>query len=88
MGYTVKRFEATPNPTAFKCILDRVVSDRPRAFLDASSAESCPLAAALFAISGVRNVLFSDDWVTVNTTPGTDLRPVKAAVRRVLEAAP
>ncbi len=88
MPYTVTQFESTPNPTAVKCLLDRPVCERPRSFLDASAAAGDPIASALFALPGVRNILIGGDWITVNTTPGSDWRKLKPAIRRILSEAP
>lgn len=84
MPYTVTKFQETPNPNAIKCVLDRRISDRPRSFFNAEQASGDPVAAALFGIAGVTNVLINTDWVTVNKSPEADWRGIKAAVERVL----
>lgn len=84
MGYTITRFEETPNPNALKCILDRPISDHPRSFLNAGMADGDPLASALFGVEGVAVVLMNGDWVTVNKRPEADWGKVKAGVKRVL----
>jgi len=88
MPYTVRQFEPTPNPAAVKCLLDRPICERPRSFLDAASAAGDPIASALFALPGVRNILMSGDWITVNTMSGGDWRALKPAIRRILNEAP
>lgn len=87
MPYTVKTFQSTPNPNAVKCILDRKISDRPRSYFRAEEAASDPLATSLFRVPGVTNILINADWVTVNKSPGTDWKAVKAGVERVLREA-
>jgi hypothetical protein len=87
MGYRVTEFETTPNPNAVKCWLDGPISAGPRSFLDAEAARDDPVAAALFASGCVTTVLFFGDWLTVNKTPETSWRTVKAHVKRVLAAA-
>ena len=84
MAYHITEFEATPNPNAVKCWLDRPISERPQSFLNAQMAAAHPIAAALFAEAGVNNVLFNGDWVTVNKPADADWSTVKAKVKRVL----
>ncbi|NNF41719.1 MAG: hypothetical protein HKO59_08310 [Phycisphaerales bacterium] len=87
MPYTIVEYEPTPNPNAVKCWLDHPVSDHPRSFLDADSATGDPLAAALFEIEGVRNLLFNGSWITVNKHAEVTWPAVKKAVERVLAEA-
>lgn len=87
MPYAVTEFEATPNPNAVKCWLDRPISDRPRSFLNAQMAAEDPIAAALFAQGGVTTVLFNGEWLTVNKPPDASWQTVKATVKRVLREA-
>lgn len=87
MPYTVRAFQATPNPNAVKCILDRKVTDRPRSYFRAEEAGEDPLARAIFAVEGVTNVLINADWVTVNKTPEADWKAVRSGVERVLRDA-
>ncbi|MEM9065465.1 MAG: NifU N-terminal domain-containing protein [Planctomycetota bacterium] len=77
-------FEATPNPNATKCIVDRPPTDRPRSYFDAESASGDPLAEALFAIEGVTTVLIHTAFITVNKTPDADWGAVRAGVERAL----
>lgn len=88
MAYVVLEFESTPNPTAVKCNLDRPIATTPRSYATPEAAASDPIAKALFEVSGVRNLLFCADWVTVNTHPGTDWRRTKSAIKRILAEAP
>ena len=88
MPYHVTEFEATPNPNAVKCWLDRPISEAPRSFLNAQMAGNDPIAAALFAQAGVTNVLFNGEWLTINKQPQAEWSNVKARVRRVLKEAP
>lgn len=88
MPYTVTSFEPTPNPNAVKCLLDRPASDRPRSFRCAEEAADDPIAAELFRIEGVNNVLINGDWISVGKTPESDWRKVKDGVARVLAQAP
>lgn len=58
--------EATPNPESLKFLPGRdVLGEGGRDFADADSTDSSPLAAALFAVEGVRRVYLGGDFVTV-----------------------
>ena len=87
MPIRVTAFETTPNPNALKCLLDRRVSEGRRSFTgaDASRADD-PVAAAMLAIEGVTGVMLMDDWLTVLKEPDATWRPIRARVRRALEA--
>lgn len=88
MPFHVLQFQATPNPNAVKCWLDRPISSQPRSFLSEESAADDPIAAALFAKAGVTNVLFNGDWMTVSKLAEADWNAVKALVQRVLKDVP
>jgi hypothetical protein len=87
MPFTVLSFEATPNPNALKCILDRPISPGPRSFLNAAGAETDPIARALFSVEGVSCVLMNGGWMTVNKRPDASWTAIKAGVKRVLREA-
>jgi len=92
MPYEVVEFQATPNPNAVKCVLDKppagLAAPAPqRSYTDASAAADDPLGAALMAIPGVRNVLIHDEWISIGKLPESDWKTVKAAVKRVLHGA-
>jgi len=82
------RFETTPNPNAVKCILDRPASDRPRSFLSAAAAGDDPVAAPLFAIGGIRNILINGDWISVNKLDDTEWATLKPALKRAVRELP
>ena len=76
--------QPTPNPNAHKYVLPTKVFERP---LNASTAEAAaahPLAASLFALEDVYNVLLAQDFVTVNKLPAASWETVDKAVLRVL----
>jgi NFU1 iron-sulfur cluster scaffold homolog, mitochondrial len=87
MPYSVTKFQTTPNPNAIKCVLDRKTGSTVRSYFAAAQAASDPLAAGLFAVPGVTNILINSDWITVNKTPEADWATVKAGVERVLRGA-
>lgn len=77
-------FQETPNPNALKCVVGRVISERPRSYFRADQAAGDPLGEALFAIPGVTNLLIQDTWLTVSKSPGAAWGPIRAAVERTL----
>lgn len=82
-------FESTPNPNAVKCLVSPPLRDPalpPRSYFNAEAARGDALAAALFEIPGVTNILDRGDFVTIGKSPGADWRAVKAAAKRLLEA--
>lgn len=96
MPLIVKEYQSTPNPNALKCVVDRPIaplsgaSGPLRSYSMPAAAASDPLAAALFAISGVRNVLIhapgrEAGWISINKSPETDWRTLKPEIERVLQ---
>jgi Fe-S cluster biogenesis protein NfuA len=57
--------EPTPNPNAFKFILDEELASRPRSFQSIDAASSDPLATSLFEIEGLESVFYYENFVTV-----------------------
>ena len=88
MSFKVLRFQDTPNPNAVKCVLDRKVTEKTRSFFSAAEASDDPLAAALFGIPGVTNILMNGDWITVSKDPKSAWKSIKAGVEKVLGEAP
>lgn len=87
MPFTILRYEATPNPNALKCILDRPISTGPRSFLNADMAADDPVASALFREAPITTILMNEGWMTINKKPEAEWRAVKPKVERVLAAA-
>jgi len=93
MGYRVREFQETPNPGAVKVVLEGPISplegrgSAPRSYRSAESAAIDPLAARLFRVSGVENVLISTDWLTVGKKPEATWKSVKSAVEKALAEA-
>ncbi len=78
--------EDTPNPDAMKFTVSaRLSDDRPRSFPSAAAAAGDPLAAALFAIPGVSNVMYVNDFVTVNKGRGARWKTLLPRIRQVLQ---
>ena len=80
--------EDTPNPEALKflpheAVLGLDAEGRPKLGIDfpnSTTADSSPLAAALFAVEGVAGVFLGHDFVTVTKAPEREWRHVKPAV--------
>jgi hypothetical protein len=88
MGINVRDIQPTPNPNALKFVLDRDVSEHPASFFNAQAAREHPLAAKLFAVSGVSSLLLLGDFITVNKSPEAAWTPIKRGVRDVLANEP
>lgn len=88
MPIRVIRWDDTPNPNARKALLDApgpfTAAGSTRSFRSPQEAQSDPLAAALFALPGVRGLLFGDGWMTVNKAPETPWKSLVAAVEDCL----
>ncbi|MCB9840330.1 MAG: NifU N-terminal domain-containing protein [Phycisphaeraceae bacterium] len=84
MSFTVTAFEPTPNPNAIKCVVSPAPTEEPRSYFRAEQAAGDPLAAALFAIPGVTNVLVHRSFITVGKAGDAAWGPIKTGVKRVL----
>ncbi|MCA8943863.1 MAG: NifU family protein [Planctomycetes bacterium] len=84
----VVSIQPTPNPNAFKFVLDEVACRGTKNYGAPSEVEDHPLASDIFAIDGVERVFFCDAFITVSMTPDADWRAVHEATTRTIEAAP
>lgn len=84
----VSSIQPTPNPNAFKFLLDRQIakSGHSLAYGKPEDARSDVLAQALFAIPGIETLFFCDNFVTVSMTAKADWRAVAEQVTRLLES--
>lgn len=87
MPIAITEIQDTPNPNAVKCVTDRVLASTPRSYFNAEAAQADPLARSLFAVPGVVNLLFVENWVTVNKSPDAAWSKVKAGVKATLAKA-
>lgn len=72
--------EVTPNPATLKFVPGRkVLGEGSREFRSAAEAAASPLAARLFAVSGVTAVFFGADFVSV-TKDGPEWQHLKPAI--------
>jgi Fe-S cluster biogenesis protein NfuA len=79
------RTEQTPNPATRKFLPGEPVMDAgSRDFPDADSAQSSPLAAALFDTHLVEGVFFGRDFVSVTAAPGVPWDGLEADVVGIL----
>jgi Fe-S cluster biogenesis protein NfuA len=82
----VTSVQPTPNPNALKFVLDRrILSAGVRNYARAAEAAGDPLAAQLFAISGIETVFLCDNFVTISMLPSADWRGVHDAVVKLLD---
>lgn len=70
--------QSTPNPATLKFLPGRDVSpSTPYEFISEDEAAASPLAAALFAVNGVRNVFLGSDFVSITKTDDADWAVLK-----------
>jgi Fe-S cluster biogenesis protein NfuA len=82
----VRSVQPTPNPNAFKFVLDtRVVASGVRNYTEPAQVKGDPLGAALFAIEGVDTLFFCEDFITVSMLESADWREVHDRVVEVLQ---
>ena len=76
----VQSVQPTPNPQAFKFVLDgRVVADGVKNYTGPDDARGDVLATQLFKITGVDTLFFCDNFVTVSMVESADWRAVREA---------
>lgn len=79
--------QQTPNPNALKFVLPAKRFAESANFSDVDSAASHPLAKHLFALGGIYNVFWAQDFVTVNKFPDISWEPLTERIKAVLNAA-
>lgn len=88
MPIAIVRFEATPNPNALKCTVDRRLCEGSRSYRTADGAADDPVAGALFRVAGVTGVLIHEDWITVSKQPDAAWGPIRRGVESALAGVP
>ena len=79
------RTEQTPNPATRKFLPDQVVMEvGSRDFPDAASAETSPLASALFSTGMVEGVFYGRDFISVTAAAGVPWNELEPVVLEVL----
>lgn len=77
--------QPTPNPTAYKFSLDRpVIESGSQTYASAAAAAAHPLAAAIFAVSGVASVFLLKNFVTVTRAPDARWQDLVPAVEEAI----
>lgn len=84
MGLRIVSWEPTPNPNAMKAVIEGAAGP-PRSYLSAAEASEDPLAAQLFAIDGVANVLIHERFITVGKRPEAGWGPIRRRATAVIE---
>ena len=84
----VQSIQPTPNPNAFKFLVDRPLakSGQTLAYGSPAQANKDVLAQGMFAIPGIETLFFCDNFVTVSMTAQADWRAVAEQVTRLLES--
>jgi hypothetical protein len=75
--------EETPNPNARKFVVD-TPTEHELSFFNADAAKGYTLAENLFAIDGVRSLLFLRDFITVNKSSEAKWADILKGVKKVL----
>jgi Fe-S cluster biogenesis protein NfuA len=72
MGFYI-HVQETPNPDAVKFISQYTVKGEGKSnYREAADAAANPLAEKLFAVDGVKQLFFFDNYITVTRSPGAD----------------
>jgi Fe-S cluster biogenesis protein NfuA len=80
------RVQATPNPNAWKFVLDRpVLSEGKATYADSKEAEPSMLASALFQVEGVRQVHFFQNVITITHNFDADPEEIHKNVCSVIQ---
>lgn len=80
------RVQATPNPAAWKFVLDRpVLTEGKATYSDKQEAEHNNLASSLFQIEGVRQVHFFQNVITVTHQFDYESEPIQEQVCAVIQ---
>lgn len=80
------RVQATPNPNAWKFVLDKPVLNEGKAtYTDKKEADNNLLARSLFEVDGVRQVHFFQNVITITHVFDADVDQLHAAVCSVIQ---
>lgn len=82
---SVLSIQPTPNPNAFKFVVDALLWPGTKSVTRSADAKGFSIAERLFAIDGVDTLFFCDRFVTVSMKPSADWRAVHEATTRELE---
>lgn len=77
--------ESTPNPSAMKFVCNMLLlEDGVVTYQNADEATSCPLAAQLFAFTGVKGVFITSNFITVTKAPDIDWFEITGILREFI----
>lgn len=83
--------EGTPNPNSAKFVLNREIVDQTRSYFNSGMVSEddkvAGVAKELFAIPGVRTLMFLNDFVTVSKEANADWNAIAERVQEILHAA-
>lgn len=80
------RIQPTPNPNAWKFVLDRpVLSEGKATYGNPEEAQNNLLARSLFEVEGVRQVHFFQNVITVTHSFDADVEPLQQAICAVIQ---
>jgi hypothetical protein len=82
--------EGTPNPNSAKFVLNRTVVDETRSYFNIGMVmegdKVADVAKQLFAIPGVRTLMFLNDFITVSKEANADWNMIAEKTQEILEA--
>ncbi len=80
--------EGTPNPNSVKFVMNRTLAEDTRSYFNvgmvAEDDTVAQVARALFAVPGVRTLMFLNDFVTVTKEANADWNTVAGVVEGIL----
>lgn len=80
--------EGTPNPNSVKFVMNRTLAENTRSYFNvgmvAEDDTVAQVARALFAVPGVRTLMFLNDFVTVTKEANADWNTVAETVEGIL----
>jgi NFU1 iron-sulfur cluster scaffold homolog, mitochondrial len=83
--------EGTPNPNSAKFVMNRTVVDETRSYFNVGMVNEgdkvAEVAKQLFAIPGVRTLMFLNDFITVSKEGNADWNMIAEKTQEILEAA-
>lgn len=86
MRLRIVSWEPTPNPNAMKIEVEGGEPGRPpRSYLSAADAAGDPLAARLFAIEGVANVLIHTSFITIGKREEAGWGAIRRRATEIIE---
>ncbi len=82
--------EGTPNPNSAKFVMNRTVVDETRSYFNIGMVTEgdkvASVAKQIFAIPGVRTLMFLNDFVTVSKEANADWNMIAEKTQEILEA--